>query len=361
MTDSTPQEVTAEETAAAPAPVTAELDNFEAASEFGNFPDGQFDAATAVACGQRACSLFQHVKYGTVLDSAEIIAVVEDMKAKGFDVTHGTTIHQLQAYFSRPDAVGGQLDIVIGNDYGSTWDEIHATLLAHAGRDGVVVEVSRASLLPDNEQGVFNHYVGEGAIDPVKGYLTGNGDCLEALAGNGGHGKIVPAQWVDAPEMARAVPIATLIIRNLPHTVNGVHVVPGQPATTPGTPSGWSDDGSTLKGPNGVAVVLGFRELVLGSKWNPSNVPTDVEHGDADSSYQAFADGVATWVNGSGAQFTTCGFLAAHLAPAAGAGGGPGDQANDAGELTLAGSGENITAHGLEHNYVVAGNITTIP
>lgn len=44
------------------------------------------------------------------------------------------------------------------------------------------------------------------------------------------------------------------------------------------TPSGWSDDGHTLKAPNGTPVVLGFRDHVLTSNWDASNWPLEAEH-----------------------------------------------------------------------------------
>src|SRR5260370_4713780 len=40
-----------------------------------------------------------------------------------------------------------------------------------------------------------------------------------------------------------------------------------------GIPYGWHDDGQTLTAPNGVAVVLGFREFVLNNNWNKDNWP----------------------------------------------------------------------------------------
>lgn len=38
-------------------------------------------------------------------------------------------------------------------------------------------------------------------------------------------------------------------------------------------PSGWHDDGATLTAPNGVPVVLGFRQYILNRLWDPANVP----------------------------------------------------------------------------------------
>ncbi|HEX3640094.1 MAG TPA: N-acetylmuramoyl-L-alanine amidase [Ktedonobacteraceae bacterium] len=46
----------------------------------------------------------------------------------------------------------------------------------------------------------------------------------------------------------------------------------------PTTPQGWSDDGHTLKAPNGIPVVLGFRDKVLNSNWDPANWPMRAEY-----------------------------------------------------------------------------------
>jgi N-acetyl-anhydromuramyl-L-alanine amidase AmpD len=41
------------------------------------------------------------------------------------------------------------------------------------------------------------------------------------------------------------------------------------------TPTGWNDDGTTLTAPNGVKVILGFRDFILDpkNKWNPDDYP----------------------------------------------------------------------------------------
>ena len=43
--------------------------------------------------------------------------------------------------------------------------------------------------------------------------------------------------------------------------------------TTMTVPSGWKDDGKTLLAPNGIPVVQGFREYVLGHSWDAHNWP----------------------------------------------------------------------------------------
>ena len=44
-------------------------------------------------------------------------------------------------------------------------------------------------------------------------------------------------------------------------------------------PQGWSDDGTSLKAPNGLVVVKGFRQYVLTHNWDPANLPLENEHG----------------------------------------------------------------------------------
>lgn len=45
-----------------------------------------------------------------------------------------------------------------------------------------------------------------------------------------------------------------------------------------GVPNGWKDDGNTLTAPNGQQMVMGFRQLVLNSEWDPADVPNEHEY-----------------------------------------------------------------------------------
>src|SRR5258706_6500292 len=44
-------------------------------------------------------------------------------------------------------------------------------------------------------------------------------------------------------------------------------------------PAGWSDDGTTLRSPEGVPVVLGFRAYILSHPWEQDNWPLGPEAG----------------------------------------------------------------------------------
>jgi lysozyme len=49
------------------------------------------------------------------------------------------------------------------------------------------------------------------------------------------------------------------------------------PMATTTIPAGWTDDGTALKGPNGIPVILGFRDHVLVSNWDKDNWPLEPE------------------------------------------------------------------------------------
>jgi hypothetical protein len=44
-----------------------------------------------------------------------------------------------------------------------------------------------------------------------------------------------------------------------------------------GVPDGWKDDGKTLTAPNGISVVLGFRDFVIKNGWDAGNWPLTKE------------------------------------------------------------------------------------
>lgn len=188
--------------------VTAQLTNFEATSDF-SVPEFYPDD-----CGETAFSVLEHVRDGMALTGDAIAKVRDQMAALGLPVKGGTTMGELVDFFSQHRG----LAVEYTNGYGSSWDAIHQTLLAHAGRDGVVLEVELAYKLVDNEPGVYRHFVAVGGIHPTRGYLIANGDTLDSLASHGGHGKIVPCYWMDKNQLAAARPSACAIVTGLPHT-----------------------------------------------------------------------------------------------------------------------------------------------
>lgn len=73
-----------------------------------------------------------------------------------------------------------------------------------------------------------------------------------------------------------------------------------------GVPHGWSDDGTTLKAPNGQICTQGVRNEVLTTGWDPVNVPLNAKAyvpvadptrpGDGEGSRQYFHDCLVCWI-----------------------------------------------------------------
>lgn len=59
---------------------------------------------------------------------------------------------------------------------------------------------------------------------------------------------------------------------------NQIWVLERSGSATANVPAGWHDDGEKLTAPNGIQIVLGFREHVLAGKWNPANGPLEAEY-----------------------------------------------------------------------------------
>lgn len=100
------------------------------------------------------------------------------------------------------------------------------------------------------------------------------------------------AQWQFTPDERPPVPAPWTSYEFVQYTDNATNI-PGIAGTvdvniflggtipmTTTIPQGWTDDGTTLKAPDGTPVVLGFRDHVLNSNWDPTNVPLEAEHHD---------------------------------------------------------------------------------
>jgi hypothetical protein len=186
--------------------VTAYLNKFQALSEFWHHTD---------TCGETAFLVLQHLVDGIPLSGPSVDGVRADMAAHHYGVNGGTDMASLVAYFRDIR----KLDAVYANRYGDSLDNIHKTLLEHAGRDGIVLQVNRAYNLTGNERGVNSHFVAIGGIHPTQGYLVANGDDVRATNAYGGHGKIIPCRWMSWATIASAEPVAVALVMNIPHTV----------------------------------------------------------------------------------------------------------------------------------------------
>lgn len=96
------------------------------------------------------------------------------------------------------------------------------------------------------------------------------------------------ANWQYTPDERPTVPYPWTSYQFVQFTDKATNI-PGIPGTvdcniflgkeTPMStiPAGWSDDGTTLKAPDGTEVKLGFRDHILNSNWDPNNIPLEPE------------------------------------------------------------------------------------
>ena len=124
--------------------------------------------------------------------------------------------------------------------------------------------------------------VGLGDRIPYQWNSTPFNHCI-ALTGNAPDGNVYVR---DTVEVGQAFPPGSQRIYDIGKMsfVSITKVIPSWIGATPmptvsGVPTGWHDDGKTLTAPNGIKVVLGFRNFVLANNWNEQNYPLEEEHG----------------------------------------------------------------------------------
>lgn len=232
------------------------LPNATAFSEFWGFND---------TCGPAALAMNYHSVFGDAISGPIIDSIRADMVArKLFD--HGCTLSELD--------IENRIGKGRQSYFPSAWrwrspqdpDVIRPGIYANAGHVGLVCQVQAAYKLPYNEAGVNVHFIALLGQDTVTGEIAiGNGDDVMALNANNGHGKAVPIRWISWSQLWAAGPSGLLGIYNA-----------GGPFPV-GIPNGWTDDGTTLKAPNGIGIVRGFRNYVLSHGWDPNNYPLEIE------------------------------------------------------------------------------------
>jgi hypothetical protein len=283
---------------AATANVHRELAGFQAISEF---PDTASNGLPAIrdACWIAAWMPIAHsYNAANPLTAQELVRLRADMTSKG-DWTNGGIP---MSYGERYVREALKLQTLYPADWqyhsgGTEAEVIHQALKVHAGINGCILQLGAAHNLPYNEAGVNSHFIGIGGIDSAAGYLVANGDDVNALAGNGGHAKVIPTRWLSWGQILKAVPTALLVI---------VHP---DPAQIVGVPAGWKDDGTTLTAKNGVPMVKGVRNLILGQEWNPDNVPYWPEQSSGWDSFQVFRDATVEWSQATGIVIKSAGPL----------------------------------------------------
>lgn len=246
-------------TAATPAKVHVEVAGFQGYGEFhGSTKD----------CSADAELMARHPLDGSALDAATLNLWWNEYWSTGHHTSGGALLAHIYWHLTgsahKLDATKARV-VKFVDTVKITLDKLHdAIKTALAAGQTVITYLGRALALPDNEHGVYGHFIALGGIDSDLGYLVGNGDELEAL---GGHG-IIPTHWVGWDQLVAA-------------QVNGmiaIQKVEGTTVATTTVPTGWKDDGKTLIAPNGIPVVHGFRDWILSHSstrpsWDANNYP----------------------------------------------------------------------------------------
>ncbi len=242
-------------TIATPAKVHVEVPGFQG---YGEFHGSNKD------CSADAELMARHPLDGSPLDAATLNLWWSEYWNTGHHTSGGATLAHIYWHLTgsahKLDASKARVASFIDTDK-ITLDKLHdAIKAALATGQTCIVYLGNALALPDNEHGVHGHFIALGGIDTDMGYLVGNGDEIEAL---GGHG-VIPTHWVGWNQLVAAQVNGMIAIEK----VKGSTTV----ATTT-VPTGWKDDGKTLIAPNGIPVVHGFRDYVLGHSWDANSFP----------------------------------------------------------------------------------------
>lgn len=199
-------------------------------------------------CTQTALEVCIAIVEKRVPTQAHMVQITRDMIAKGTCAADGAATLWAVAKAARDLGHGVALEWDYQEPLQGDW---HKVLLDNAGLRPILLQVANGRALVDaetgsrDESGLHYHAI---AICGKQGdgYVVADGDNPQVAA---------RFQIYDYATLASAVPCGLLVL-DMPAPV----VVP-PPA--PVLPAGWSDDGTTLRAPNGHVVVRGFRAYCL--------------------------------------------------------------------------------------------------
>lgn len=248
-------------TATTPQKVHVEIPGFQA---FGEFHGSNKD------CSADAELMARHPLDGSPLDADTLNLWWGEYWNTGHHTSGGATLDHIYWHLTgsahKLDPNKARVAKYMGTDK-IPLAQLRAEIIAALVKGQTVITyLGKALALPDNEHGVYGHFVALGGVDSDQGYLVGNGDTTDAL---GGHG-IIPTHWHGWNELAAAEINGMIALENVSTVVAG-----GTNVNT--IPTGWKDDGKTLVAPNGAPVVMGFREYVLAHSWDANNWPLAAE------------------------------------------------------------------------------------
>lgn len=216
-------------------------------------------------CSADAELMARHPLDGSLLDAATLNLWWADYTSSGHGDAHGATLAGIYWHLTgsahKLDAARAKVARYIPTDSMALADLRTALIAALSAGQTCLVYLGNAQALAYNEHGVHGHFIALGGIDSDQGYLVGNGDDVNALGGKG----IIPIRWYGWNVLAAA-------------QINGMIALEKVETTMASNiPQGWKDDGKTLVAPNGIPVVHGFRDFVLGHSsaqlWDANNYP----------------------------------------------------------------------------------------
>lgn len=191
--------------AAPPAPVHWQQTNLHAIAETdGHGTTCGIDAALAYL------TLHNPVRFPESL--GEVDALYNDAHDAGLIDTpsvRGMTVDMLASALRRWGVTPVKVSSYNPNlDFQVFRHDLITALLAH---QLVIMETSVGQALPDNQPGVFYHFVLIGGIDSTLGYWVANGDSETALRTNG----VVPPTWMGVGALAASKPVGYVILPTL--------------------------------------------------------------------------------------------------------------------------------------------------
>lgn len=198
-------------------------------------------------CGEDAELMALHALRGTPLTEQSLREIVTRHQQHGWADASGA--EPLAAIARDLDLLGVRYTLY---PYCEPWPEAewHPLLLAHAGRQPIILQVANAQALPGDERGVSYHFICVEGVD-LAGYATGDGDNAAARTGM--------MVTYDIGQLAAARPCGmivcarTVLQESRPAAATespmDSHAVASHPATAPETHPASALDGPPLDGP----------------------------------------------------------------------------------------------------------------
>lgn len=223
----------------------------------------EFAGGFSGTCGPTAVTVAAGAALGFVISEQTMVNTTHQMQAHGWaDANGASTIYGLDNWLK----LQGLATTLYGyaEPFPVDW---HSVLLAQAGVRPIVMEIANGQALRDVETGS-----GENAVNlhyhficivgrQADGYIVADGDNFQVLS---------RFQIYSYAVLAAARPCAMIVVdmkRKAAPPVSNL-------------PTGWTDDGTTLRAPNTPQVVTqGFRDWVLSTNWRPENAPITGAYG----------------------------------------------------------------------------------